>query len=71
MKFLASPTEVLSGWWERLNTPIGWFLLIVVAVYIILRVTGRIDGVFEIFGRKGGNSGSGGGSSQKPDYILK
>ena len=72
MAISLSPIDTLKGWGEALQSPLGIILLVGVAIYIFLRVTGRLDNPLGgLFGKKGGgNSGNNGGGRQ-PDYIIK
>lgn len=69
MAFSWSPVETFKGWGEALNSPLGIILLIAVAIYIWLRMSGRIDNPFSNLRRGGGNNQ--GGQTRKPDYIIR
>ena len=59
-----SPITVLGRWGDRLLSPFGIVLVILMAIYIYLRISGRIGG----FG--GGSSNSSVGKN-KADYVIK
>lgn len=71
-----SPTAVVQGWIERLDSPIGYILIIIAIVYIYLRTTGKMEDtpLARLFGGKKGGGGQGGqnsGGNRPPDYIIK
>lgn len=71
MAFTLNPMDTLKGWGNALTTPFGIILLVLLAIYIYLRISGRIEGLGGMINKgKGGNSGNVGGA-RKPDYILK
>ena len=67
-----SPIDTLNGWGQALTTPLGLILLGIVIIYILLRISGRLENPFEgIFGKNKGKGGNSGGGKTNPDYILK
>ena len=62
------------SWGNALNTPFGYALLVGVAIYIFLRVTGRIRSPIPAFNKaEGGGAGQdrSTGGNRQPDYIIK
>lgn len=63
-----SPMATLAKWGNILTSPLGIIMIIGIAIYVFLRISGKIGGLGGMFnkGNKGNNN-----QSRRPDYIIK